>query len=158
MIALKLWDKVAKVQYGVNKSDGKTTTWHVDRKNNGNNWQLGFTVKGSQDKFRQALVKAGIADDGDWSKHNEARWSHHEGGLGLSIHILGLRSPATRILNIHFDTGGGNWYNPFHIYEAATGTGPSPDQVTSSLATDDKVQKNLRVGSAMDKLVTKSRN
>ena len=158
MISLKLWSKVANVQYGVYKTDGKTTTWNVDRKNMSANWQIGFTVKGSQDKFRQALVKAGIADDGTWYTHDEARWSHHEGGLGISIHFLGLRSPATRILNIHFDRGGGDWYNPVHIYDVAGSSGPTNDAVTASLATDPKAEKNLRVGSAMDELVTKSKN
>ena len=74
----------------------------------------------------------------------------------MSLHILGLKAPATSILNAHFDTGGGNWYNPFHWPDAVMGTGPSPDDVTYALAKDPKVQAHLRVGDAMDKLVTKA--
>ena len=145
MMATGLWDKVGRVQFGFYKTDGNTTTWTVDRRDNNKNWQLGFTVKGNISNFRNALSESGIADDGTMHKHGEAAWSAHEGS-GMSLHILGLKAPATQILNAHFDTGGGNWYNPLHWPDAIMGTGPSPDDITSALATDPKVQKNLRVG------------
>jgi hypothetical protein len=153
MIAADVWSAVDKVGFVRWRSDGKTAVV-IEDKDSQRNFELAFTTKPTinVDDFRGRLNHAGITND--FFVHSEAAWSNHEGGLGISIHILGFKAPSDRILESHFDAGGGNWWNPAHWPDSYRGTGPSPDDVTRSLAHNATAAGALRgFGTEVDKLV-----
>ena len=154
MAAAGLWNEISRVMFVSVNSDGKTTTATIETEP-WKNFILGFTTKSSISDFRRMLDDAGITRDKVF-KHKEAEWSHHEGGGGISIHVLGFKPPANSMNESHFDAGGGNWWDPEHIFDAMTGSGPTHDRVTHVLAQHPDSLRYLRgFGTEVDKLLTK---
>jgi hypothetical protein len=100
------------------------------------------------------LDNAGITRDA-FFRHKEAEWSHHEGGSGISIHVLGFKPPSSAMGEAHFDAYGRNWWNPGHVIDVGRGGGPTHDDVTRWLARTPATRENLRgFGTEIDKLIT----
>jgi len=135
MAAAALWNDLDRVMFVRVTSDGRSSSATVEPEA-WMNFLLAFTLKkpggvqgGDFDEFRRKLERAGIRRDG-FSRHKEASWSHHEGGSGISLHILGLKPPSSEICIAHFDAYGGNWWNPRHIFDAFRKAGPTQDEVS----------------------------
>jgi hypothetical protein len=160
MSAARLWNDLDQVLFVKVESDGKTTQATVEPES-WKNFILAFTIKKSAldqgdyfDNFRRKLGKAHITLD-TFFRHAEAEWSNHEGGSGISIHILGFKPPSNAKAEAHFDAYGGNWWNLGHVVDVALGRGTAPDDVTRWLARNPSSREYLRgFGTEVDKLVT----
>lgn len=149
MAAAGLWSELDRVMFVKVNSDGRTTIATVEPEA-WMNFLLAFTIKetadgeqGDFDDFRRKLDRAGIRRD-RFCRHKEASWSHHEGGSGISLHILGLKPPSNGMCVAHFDAYGGNWWNPRHVFDAFRKAGPTQDEVTKWLCASSAAREHLR--------------
>lgn len=111
-----LWQFVGTTNFGSRSlSRDNSQAFFTIENNDGKGYDLAITLASgtTEAQFRQALNSTGIRDDGKLFWHRESQWSHHE-GRGISIHVLGYKTPSKQFIQVHWDHGGGNWYNPKH--------------------------------------------
>jgi RHS repeat-associated protein len=149
-----VWNNVTAIGYGkVNYTNDwgprNTVTFTWDNTNQ-SNWELGIL---SDKNMEYVLKDAGFTSESANWNHGEGRITFKQPGDDVILHMVLLEKPADSITVPHFDSGGGSIFSREHAGEWLSGTGPSPDKVTTAIGKTSAAQYLRGISPSIDNLL-----
>jgi hypothetical protein len=129
-----LWDSVTSI--GFLRVNTRRRVFRVNvvetESDNRHGWELAITTR-PEIRLVISEVCPGTFSSRSRFNHPEASWSLLQKGGGIVMHMLGLRPPSEQFTTLHFDGGGGRFFNRQHLSDYWSSNGPTQERVMTAL-------------------------